>query len=482
MEELIHEQRYTKLVATVVAVLVLSLLGTSIFAGAYRLRRNVRTQMVNRDGETLYAVALARQLARGVKTNHNIRLQSQADQLALALDISRLRDDVLAVRLYDSDGEFITAFPPYVSESAMDSETLADLRNLRPRSWYLGTARLGDLLIGGAGDTNVTPLLEVNIPIHVQNGRQLLAAAQLVLDARTLEREFARLDQSLWLQASAEFAVGGGLLLVILFLAFRRLERSHALLRERTAGLLRANRELVLAAKTGALGVVAAHLVHGLCNPLSNLREFVANRGRSGAGNDDWQGAAAATRQMQRLMDEVVRVLGEESSADQYEVTLTELADILTAKVQSAVRDAGVRFVTHSSVRGKLANRHANLVLLILENLLRNACEATLRGQQVSLSVTFHGQDVRFEVADAGPGLPSHLLKSLFSVCRSTNGGSGLGLAISNQLATCMGARLELTSSTASGCVFSLTLPHDLLMGEEPGPETTSESRPPEID
>ena len=119
------------------------------------------------------------------------------------------------------------------------------------------------------------------------------------------------------------------------------------------------------------------------------------------------------------------------------------------------------------SAEGKLANRHANLVLLILENLLHNAFQVTPRGQRVQLSMAAHGEHVRFEVVDAGPGFPPHLLKNLFAVCRSTKGGSGLGLAISRQLASHLGAQLELKSSTAAGCVFALTLPRALLAGEE---------------
>ena len=81
------------------------------------------------------------------------------------------------------------------------------------------------------------------------------------------------------------------------------------------------------------------------------------------------------------------------------------------------------------------------------------------------MSIAGLGEDVRFEVADAGPGFPPHLLKDLFAVCRSTKGGSGLGLAISRQLASHLGAQLELKSSTATGCVFTLTLPRALLAG-----------------
>jgi len=473
--DLIHQRRSTKLVAASVAVLALAVLGASIFLGADRLRCNIRAQMVNLDGEMLYAVALGRQFASGAQTNLSNRLQSPADQLALALDISQLKDNkdkegVLAVRLFDANGRFVTAFPPYVSEAAMTITTLAELRNLRPHSRYLGSAHLADLFLPGVSagaNTNVTPMLEVNIPIHIPGGKQLLAAAQLVLDARTLQGEFARLDESLWLEALAAFVVGGGLLLGTLFWAYRRLEKSRALLVERTTRLLRANHELTLAAKTGALGAVTAHLIHGLSNPLANLQDFIASRGGSGMDDQDWQDAIAATRRMQKLVHEVVRVLGEESGADHYEISLAELADILTAKVQAAARDAGVHLVVESSAEGELANRHANLVLLILENLLHNAIQVTPRGQRVQLSIAAQGEDISFEVADAGPGFPPHLLKNLFAVCRSTKGGSGLGLAISRQLASHLGAQLGLKSSSATGCIFALILPRASLASEQ---------------
>jgi signal transduction histidine kinase len=73
--------------------------------------------------------------------------------------------------------------------------------------------------------------------------------------------------------------------------------------------------------------------------------------------------------------------------------------------------------------------------------------------------------EVRCEVADEGPGIPESIKPHLFTPCRSTRGGSGLGLAISRQLAHHLGGRLELEVSSATGCVFVLVLPRDLITG-----------------
>ena len=453
-----------------VLVLALAILGAAIFAGTTRLRHTVRAQMISRDGDILYNVALAQQFAGGAPTDLGARLRSPADQLALALNISQLKEGVLAVRLYDAAGRFVTAFPPNVSEAPMNGETWEEMKSLHPSSRYAETARLSDVFLTGEPDGTEegrVPLLEVNIPINTRSQPRLLAAAQLILDARNLEQEFAKLDRSLWLQSLLAFLAGSALLLAVLRWAYRRLEQSNALLRERTARLLRANHELTLAAKTGALGALTAHLVHGLSNPLANLQEFVATCTGRGPGDDAWLDAVAATRRMQKLVHDVVRVLGEQDGADRYEITLAELAGILSEKVQVSAQSFGVACDVKLSAEGTLDNRHANLVLLILENLVHNALQVTPRGGRVQVSFADAGQDMVCEVADEGPGFPPHLLKTLFTPCRSTKGGSGLGLAISQQMAHQLSAKLELKRSGPDGCVFALVLPRHLLAGED---------------
>ena len=116
-----------------------------------------------------------------------------------------------------------------------------------------------------------------------------------------------------------------------------------------------------------------------------------------------------------------------------------------------------------SETHGGLANRHANLVLLILENLARNALQVTPRGRRVKVLLATAPGGVVCQVADEGPGFPPGLRDRLFTPCRSTQGGSGIGLAISHQLARQMGAQLELVKSDAGGCVFQLTIPSAIL-------------------
>jgi two-component system, sensor histidine kinase RegB len=88
--------------------------------------------------------------------------------------------------------------------------------------------------------------------------------------------------------------------------------------------------------------------------------------------------------------------------------------------------------------------------------------------------VTGEGGVIVFEVRDQGPGLPAATQARLFMPCTSgKKGGGGIGLAISKQLAQSLGAQLELTQNSPSGCTFRLRLaeqPVDTPTGEADGP------------
>jgi signal transduction histidine kinase len=137
------------------------------------------------------------------------------------------------------------------------------------------------------------------------------------------------------------------------------------------------------------------------------------------------------------------------------------LADLISAKVQTRCRERGVQLHTATQAQAILGNRVANLVALVLANLVQNAVEATPAGGEATLTIKASGEDLFCEVHDQGPGFPDG--RAPFLPCSShKEGGSGIGLAISKQLANHLGADLELRHSSPSGCVFLLTLPASL--------------------
>lgn len=460
--ETLQRHRYLPVVGIGLTVLILI---ATVFLVRQQLRRQIREQIIGRDGEILSALALMEQYDDASESGLIGSLEQPHNQWAMVFNLSRLTM-VVAARLFTEEGKFEVGSSPQVAEADLSAPDLAALQKLKPVSHFHPRAHLGDYFLqeppATAAPEPEVPILEVNVPLHAKGQRRLLGVAQFIVDGKSMAAEFAALDQHLIRQMALPTLAGSGIVVLALGWAFRRIQTINRLLSERTASLLRANQELSLAAKVSAVGAVTAHLIHGLKNPLSGLHSFVTQHGPAKAAepNGDWELAAASAQRMKRLIDEVVRVVQDEQGGASYQITLAELGELIGEKVRPLAKSAGVEFEVRRTAEGSLSNRDGNLILLILENLVRNGIQATPNGRTVELRLLQSNSHLVCEVQDEGPGFPEAVRNSLFTPCRSSKeGGTGIGLAISRQLALHLNAELVLKSSTPHGCVFCLTVP-----------------------
>jgi len=441
--------------------LAVAVLGGTLAWSALDLRSRIRAQIVQGDGEILDAVTLMQHRNDQAAGETLASLADPGEQFQLALKVSKLRN-VLGVRLYSSDGKFVNAFPAYITETALPSADLEPLQNLQPVSRFAAAAPMQEQDLLAETNHPTAPLLFVEVPLRMDDQRQLAGVIQFLMDGSRIARQCAALDRNLALKFSAAFVVGAGILIAGLGLALRRVERANRKLAERTKNLLQANRELALAARTSAVGAVASHLIHGLKNPLSGLRHFVhAHNAEHGGGSDtEWQTALVTAQRMEELINRVVRVLQEQHAGVEYEISIAELTEMLAQKAKPLAAATGVRFETKVQLDRMLSNRDADLILLILENLVQNGMEATAAGKTVEVNVTAAAGAMVFEVRDQGSGLSPVMEARLFMPCTSgKKNGGGIGLAISKQLAQSLGAKLELAGTSAAGCTFRLMVP-----------------------
>lgn len=441
--------------------LALLVLAATIVGSTLHLREHICAQIASRDGEALDAVAAMQYFNDKTNEEAIAGLDDPGEQMQLVMEISRLRN-VLGVRLFSPDGQFVNAAPEYITETTLPVMDLSSLRELKPVSHFLPKAHLEDQDMLVLSNSPPVPLLIVNIPLHEEGEKRLAGVAQFLMNGTSIAQEYAAIDRHLLSQAGLAFGIGGTILAVGLGLAFRSVQSANRLLAQRTTNLLKANRELALAAKTSAVGAVTSHLIHGLKNPLSGLQTFVQDRATEQAnGHDtDWALAMTSTQRMQGLISRVVQVLQEQAGTTSYEISVPELIEVLVAKFVEAASQRGVRLETDVTAKTVVSNREADLVLLVLENLVQNALDAVPRDRGVRISAFEEAETLIVEVRDEGPGLPPDLLPRLFTPCTSTKeGGSGIGLAISRQLAKHLGGQLELTRTSPQGCTFRLVLP-----------------------
>ena len=107
----------------------------------------------------------------------------------------------------------------------------------------------------------------------------------------------------------------------------------------------------------------------------------------------------------------------------------------------------------------------AELLQVMVENLVRNAVRHSPRGAPVSIEASCDADFVQIAVRDRGPGIPEEYLSKVFDrgVRIPTDGGdsdgSGLGLAIASNVAQLHGGRIALERNPSGGCSFVVTLP-----------------------
>ncbi|MCC5842067.1 MAG: hypothetical protein JJT96_18275 [Opitutales bacterium] len=303
-------------------------------------------------------------------------------------------------------------------------------------------------------DAPVRPTPVLQVYLYMENSGVLAQPVILLylVDASDLKARFAALDRALVLNSVSLFALVGGILWIVFRMALRRLQGLTTSLEQRTRELEAAHADLALAAKSSALGAISAHLFHELKNPLAGLYQHLSRNGGDSA-------ALASTASMQRLLQQTLAVLRFEKSHAQTDFTVNEIFGILQSRAAEDFPGARVERMA-SSPEVPIPGRVANLAILILGNLLRNALEASSSHPGHARLRQRAGEAMVFEVEDNGPGLPPDRLADPFRAGRSEKPeGTGLGLALSYQLARHIGATLTLEQSSAQGTRFALRLP-----------------------
>jgi two-component system sensor kinase FixL len=231
--------------------------------------------------------------------------------------------------------------------------------------------------------------------------------------------------------------------------------------------------EIAHVSRQSAMSELAADLAHELNQPLSATSNFLAaarmllERGEPVERVSEL--LRTAIEQTQRA-GEIIRRLrafmarGEvEMRVESVERTVRDAVELIL--VGTGQFNTRVNYQLDPKARFILADRIQ--VQQVLVNLLRNAMEA-LRGsgrteRQITISsCKYPDQMVEIAVTDSGPGLPEHVLETLFSrftTTKGSGGGMGIGLSISKRIIEAHGGTLRAENQTGGGASFRFTLP-----------------------
>ena len=209
---------------------------------------------------------------------------------------------------------------------------------------------------------------------------------------------------------------------------------------------------------------------HELRTPLASIRGY-AELFRMGAASKP----ADVEKSMRRIEDEAARMgvlvedlltlarLDEVADAPHAKVDLAKLARDATDDARATAPGRAIEIAGDSTA---VVLGDAHQLRQVLANLVRNALVHTPADTPVEVNVGREDGEVRLEVRDHGPGLPTDDPNALFERFWRAEGGrergksgAGLGLAIVAGIVGAHGGRVTASNAPGGGAAFVVTLP-----------------------
>ncbi len=213
-----------------------------------------------------------------------------------------------------------------------------------------------------------------------------------------------------------------------------------------------------------AVRTLSAGLAHEVRNPLNAAKlqlELLERRLRRSDGDQRLLDAAALVHQeigrLSKLLDEFLSFARPADLAST-PTNMIELVQHVAELERPGAEVRKVALVVHAPDQAVEAMVDGAKIHQVVQNLVRNAIEASPGGSQVDLSVAAFDSGVAIRVRDQGPGIPANVLARIYEPFFSTKeGGTGMGMAIVHSLVMLHGGDIHVRSN--GGTEFEVRLP-----------------------
>jgi two-component system NtrC family sensor kinase len=226
--------------------------------------------------------------------------------------------------------------------------------------------------------------------------------------------------------------------------------------------------QLVHSEKMYALGMLVSGVAHELNNPLTSILGY-AELLNSREGDSRKQHMLGRVAREAKRAGRIVNNLLTFSRKHKPAKTLVDLNEILLDVLEFRAYEQGVRNIVverHLSpdLPGVLVDPHQFQQVFL--NLITNAEQAIVDSKassgRIAVTSDTHGDSVRVQVSDNGPGIPPEEIERIFLpffTTKEVGRGTGLGLAICYGIVEEHGGHISVRSAADEGASFVVEVP-----------------------
>jgi signal transduction histidine kinase len=207
---------------------------------------------------------------------------------------------------------------------------------------------------------------------------------------------------------------------------------------------------------------------HDLRNPLNTIAMGLTILERS-PDLDAHQGVIARLRRGATRLDRIIadlldvtRIDSGTLMVDQRPVAPSSLLEEVLELLGPQAHAKGQQLDVTSPPHAPMVMADRDRVMQVLLNLVGNAIKFTPDGGLVAVSAARHGDGVRFDVRDTGPGIPAddvpHVFDRFWQARSTARLGTGLGLYIAKGIIDAHGGKLQVESAEGLGTSIAFTL------------------------
>ena len=212
-------------------------------------------------------------------------------------------------------------------------------------------------------------------------------------------------------------------------------------------------------------------LAHQLKTPLTGIKAAVtgllSEPGSTAQENRELLAVInEESERLRRLVDESIHMARIEAGKLRLDLQPCAVRLLIERALDRLRPELGPRVVQVEEVHDPPAVRaDLELVGMVLGHLLDNAAKYSPEGSAITIRAERQGEQVRFSVEDAGPGIPEEEQDRIFERyyrsrhTRDAAPGLGMGLAIARDIVMAHGGKMWFESVPGQGSRFYFTLP-----------------------